>query len=257
MSDSWFVQDGYQCRIRWGHRGAAVAAERGDILVIVDVLCFSSTVVTAIQQGISVIPCASSAEAAQISATEKEVVAAVRREAAGEHDFSLSPTSFVGKTAGAVVALPSPNGATCCRIAAANPQCDILVGCLLNADAVALRVNSILRNCDTGRNVTVLACGERWEDNHAEGPLRFAVEDYIGAGAIIDKIEASRSPEAELSARSFVASRHDLNQLIWKCGSGVELRNRGYSQEVHHVSKLNLYSSTPGLVRGRFACSTC
>ena len=42
-----YSQSPYVCRVEWGLRGARETAERGDITVIVDVLSFSSTVVTA------------------------------------------------------------------------------------------------------------------------------------------------------------------------------------------------------------------
>ena len=35
------------CRLEWGWRGARLAAERGDVLAVVDVLSFSTTAVTA------------------------------------------------------------------------------------------------------------------------------------------------------------------------------------------------------------------
>jgi hypothetical protein len=40
----------YRCDHAWGRHGAREAARRGDIIVIVDVLSFSTAAVTALQQ---------------------------------------------------------------------------------------------------------------------------------------------------------------------------------------------------------------
>ena len=50
MSTYVLAQNGGSVRLEWGRRGANLAAQRGDVLVIVDVLSFSSAVVTAVQQ---------------------------------------------------------------------------------------------------------------------------------------------------------------------------------------------------------------
>ena len=112
MADPW-SQDGYRCRLEWGHRGARVAAERGDVLVVIDVLRFSTATVTAVQHGGIIYPCAWSddpeAYAARIGAE-----AAVRRRAVpGQGRFSLSPQTFTAIEPGTRVVLASPNGATC------------------------------------------------------------------------------------------------------------------------------------------------
>src|SRR5436309_15693141 len=52
-----FSQHPYRCRLEWGPEGARRGAERGDILVIVDTLSFSTTVVTAVREGGLIYPC--------------------------------------------------------------------------------------------------------------------------------------------------------------------------------------------------------
>ncbi len=47
----FYAQHSYRCRLDWGRRGTHQAAERGDILVIVDTLSFSTDVVTAVHRG--------------------------------------------------------------------------------------------------------------------------------------------------------------------------------------------------------------
>jgi 2-phosphosulfolactate phosphatase len=60
-----FAQSPYRCRLDWGRHGARAAAERQDILVIVDTLSFSTAVVTAVQRGGLVYPCAETSSLAR------------------------------------------------------------------------------------------------------------------------------------------------------------------------------------------------
>ena len=244
MADPW-SQDGYRCRLEWGHRGARVAAERGDVLVVIDVLRFSTATVTAIQHGGIIYPCAWSddpeALAARIGAT-----AAVRRRGALEQgQFSLSPLTFTSIEPGTRVVLASPNGATCSRYGRAVPH--LLVGALVNARAVSEAVANLL--ADTTLNVTVLPCGERWKEPNEDGELRFAIEDYLGAGAILSGLPTSlsRSPEALICQGAFLAARDDLAQILAESGSGRELLAMGNAEDVEHAARLDIYDTVPAM----------
>lgn len=87
---------------------------------------------------------------------------------------SLSPSSMHALAHGASVVLPSPNGSTC-AIAASEAGTAVLAGCLRNAAAVGAWADK------ADGPVTVIACGETWPD----GSLRPALEDLLGAGAIL------------------------------------------------------------------------
>ena len=52
---TWFEQDGYQVRFDWGQDGAARAGARGDVVVVVDTLRFSTTVAAHVAAGAQVI----------------------------------------------------------------------------------------------------------------------------------------------------------------------------------------------------------
>src|SRR5437588_8489514 len=52
-----YTQHPYRCRLDWGPQGVRQAAERGDILVIVDTLSFSTAAVTAVHYGGLIYPC--------------------------------------------------------------------------------------------------------------------------------------------------------------------------------------------------------
>jgi 2-phosphosulfolactate phosphatase len=242
VADPW-SQQGFRCRLEWGRRGARVAAERGDVLVVVDVLSFSTATVTAVQRGGIVYPCAWTDDPTALAASHSAEAAVNRREVPERGRFSLSPPTFLAIEPGTRVVLASPNGATCSRYGREVPK--LLVGALVNATAVAAAVAQIL--AETSLSVTVLACGERWREPNEDGELRFAIEDYLGAGAILAGLPSSfsRSPEALICENAFRASRDSLAAIFAECGSGRELREAGYPQDVEHSARLDVYDAVP------------
>jgi 2-phosphosulfolactate phosphatase len=253
----WFDQADYRVRLEWGRRGARAAAERKDVLVVVDVLSFSTAAITAAARGITIYPCATKGEAEATALRIGGETAVARPDVPDKGRFSLSPVSFADApepVASAKVALASPNGATCSRYGREVPR--LFVGALVNAAAVAVAVEKALE--ETGAAVTILACGERWTEPNEDGELRFALEDYLGAGAIISKLpsELTASPEAEAAAASFRAAAPgldastDLEDVLLGCGSGVELAAKGYRGDVLHAARLNLYSVVPTMQGG-------
>ena len=212
-----------ECHLEWGRRGAERAAARGDVLAICDVLSFSTAVVTAAMRGATVYPCANEAAALEAAARFGAEIAVRREETSTAHRFSLSPPTLLLAGPGDRIALPSPNGAACCRAGAGAPA--LLIASLLNASATAR--GAALLAARGNANITVLACGERWEDGHEEGALRFALEDYLGAGAVLAALDLSCSPEAAVCRAAFLAAAPDLRVHLHDCPSGVELRARG------------------------------
>jgi 2-phosphosulfolactate phosphatase len=126
----------------------------------------------------------------------------------------------------------------------------IICGALLNRSAVAERLGDLLLESDHA--VTVVAAGERWEDEAEEGRLRFAIEDYLGAGAIIAALGVTMTAEAELAAAAFESVAGRVAELLRECDSGRELRRKGYAADVEHAAQVDLYRSAPLLREGRF-----
>lgn len=235
-----FSQADYQCRFEWGAKGARDAAARGDMVIIVDVLSFSSTTVMACSYGAWIYPYPPNDQATKFAQSVDAVVAGKRGDGR-----SLSSLSFSEQDAGKHYVLPSPNGSNCAYIARNAPA--VFAGCFLNAEAVAqtaLKLN---------RSITVIACGEQWRDALEEdNRLRPSVEDYLGAGAIISYLQGSKSPEAKVCELAYLHSANNLETLIWECGSGLELREKGFADDVRHCTQLNLYETVPLLVNDHF-----
>jgi 2-phosphosulfolactate phosphatase len=245
MHADLFAQSPYRCRLDWGRHGARAAAERQDILVIVDTLSFSTAVVTAVQHGGLVYPCAEDEQPGALAQRIGGEVAVRRKDVPAKGRFSLSPLTYLHLAPGTRIVLASPNGATCSRYARAVPF--LFVGALVNAEAVATVVSHLLDTTD--RCATIIACGERWQPPSADGALRVALEDYLGAGAILASLRYEQSPEARVCAGAFTHSQRDLAALLWECGSGRELRRMGFPEDVRYAAQLNSYDAVP-VMRG-------
>ena len=149
-----FDQSRYQVRMEWGTSGLERVAA-SDVVVVVDVLRFSSTVARHIEAGETV---ALDAEA---------------------HALSLN---------GAAVAAR-----------AAESDAVVFLGALVNAAAVAAAVMAEQQRRAARTSILVIAAGEL-SSREPGAALRVAVEDLLGAGAIVDALGAlgidHTSPEA-------------------------------------------------------------
>jgi len=234
----YFNQQEWPIRCEWGAAGIEALAPLCDALVIVDVLSFSTSVDIAVGRGASVYPYRWRDDSAlEYAACHAAIVASPQRTAVG--GYSLSPASLQTIPAGTRLVLPSPNGATLTLATGALPT---MAGCLRNARAVALAAHRF------GSRIGVIAAGERWPD----GSLRPAVEDLIGAGAIIAHLEGTRSPEATIALRAFEQSRPNLTTVLQQCGSGQELIGRGFADDVALAGALNGSQSAPLLRDGAY-----
>jgi 2-phosphosulfolactate phosphatase len=246
-----FDQSPYACRVEWGQRGAREAAARGDITIVVDILSFSSAVVSAVHHGAVIFPYPPPLNE-QAEAYAAEVGAELllgRAEAAKLGRPSLSPVSFGPHHEGKKYVMCSLNGAVCSWTAAKVPA--LLIGSLLNASAVAEVANRL--QAERGATITVVPCGETWGDvREGENRLRPAIEDYLGAGAILSRLNGSKSPEAEVCIGAFRHAEPRLRELLWDCGSGRELRESGFEEDVAHASRVDAYPTVPMLKDGCF-----
>ena len=233
-----FDQQEFDIRCEWGEHGVAVLAPISDAVIIVDVLSFSTSVDVAVNQGAMIFPYRWRAD------TAVEYAAAVGAELAdpgrSNTTYSLSPESLLNIRKGARLVLPSPNGATLTLAAKPTP---VLTGCLRNAQAVALAASRY------GRKIAVIPAGERWKADHS---LRPAFEDLIGAGAIIDCLAGSLSPEAMSAAVIFREIKPRIGDYLRQCSSGKELIERGFVNDVILASQFNVSECAPVLVNDAY-----
>jgi len=80
--------------------------------------------------------------------------------------------------------------------------------------------------------------------------LRVALEDLMGAGAIISCLDGEWLPEAETPVASFRSAQADLLDTLRRCGSGKELIGRGFAEDVRLAGQLNVSDAARLLVDG-------
>jgi 2-phosphosulfolactate phosphatase len=218
-------QAGFDPRLEWAAEGAVLLARACPVLVVVDVLRFTTAVEVAVARGARVVP---------------------RRWPGGEASgpSSLSPVSLLGIPPGSRLELASPNGATV-SLDAADAGAVVLAGCLRNASAVAAAARRL------GGPVGVVAAGERWPD----GSLRPAVEDLVGAGAILHALGGRPSPEARAAVAAFLDAAADLPATLAGCASGRELAARGQAADLRLAAEHDVSRVVPRLRDGAFGPS--
>ncbi len=84
-------QEPFRCRLDWGFHGAARAAPRGHIVILVDTFSFSTAVTHAVSQGAIVHPCGEGEDAATTAQAVNGEVAVSGTKVPSEGKYSLSP----------------------------------------------------------------------------------------------------------------------------------------------------------------------
>lgn len=204
---SVFDQSGYQVRFEWGVAGLERLAP-ADVVVVVDVLSFSTAVIDRVAAG-ETVPLDDAA-----------------------HAVSLNGAAVAARAAGSSV---------------------VFLGALRNAKAVAAAVMAEQTRRGERTSIAIIAAGEHPVDGGSDvaSGIRFAVEDLLGAGAIIDALGAlgidHTSPEAAAACESFRGLRGAVRHLLTASGSGRELAERGRRDDVLHAAAHDAEIAVPRL----------
>lgn len=239
-------------RTEWGLAGARALTEsdaRSSLVVVIDILSFSTSVTVACEAGAGVypFPYRDPAGAARLARTMRAVLAGPR---AGE-GISLSPASLRDLDAERVV-LPSPHGSMIAHTVGGRGALTI-AGCLRNASAVAGLAAAHL-NANPAHDVVLVPAGEQWSDD----TIRPALEDQLGAGAVAARItEMLPDDVTRISAETGAAAAmwHGTSEhadLLLGSVSGRELVDSGFDEDVMIASEVDATDVVPVLLDGAF-----
>lgn len=227
-----------QIDFAWGAAGLTELLGRCDVFVILDVLCFTTSVDVAVARGAEVLPFPLGKYGAdELARSGNAVLAKPRREAAGGP--SLSPPSLRQLAPGTRLVLPSPNGSTLSAMVRGRTA---FAASLRNATAVAAAAQQV------GGKVAVIAAGEHWPG----GSLRPAIEDLLGAGAIIARLSGALSPEARAARAAYRELKDEIPATLRGCLSGLELIEAGFPDDVELAAEEDVSAVVPALQEGRY-----
>lgn len=234
------LQGRYRVRFEWGVDGVRHLAPGSDVLIVVDVLSFTTAIDVACSRDAAVFPYRVQDDTAKSFAESRGALLAGPRGT----EPSLSPSSLQSIPPRSRIVLPSVNGSSC-SVAAREFGIPVIAGSLRNAQAVS---EYVLRNVGRGV-VSVVAAGERWPS----GMIRFAVEDLIGAGAILSAFsQRLLSPEARMAVGAFEGVSSSLSHVLASSMSGQELISRGFSSDVAMAGEYNISETVPILREDAF-----
>lgn len=229
----------------------------GGIVVVIDVLRASTTIVTALANG---------AAAVRTAATREAAVAAARGETGGEvllggergglripgFDLGNSPREYArDRVAGRTIVSTTTNGTA--AIAACPRADEILVGALVNRRAAALVARGLAAAGAAPRAIHLVCAGTDGSPTE---------EDLLAAGAILDA--AGERPDEPSAARALAAFRDAagpadpdparLAAALHASRGGVNLRNIGLQDDVEVAAAIDSLPVVPRLDRagGRF-----
>jgi 2-phosphosulfolactate phosphatase len=230
-----FDQAEFDIRCEWGLQGVMTLAPISDVVIIVDVFSFTTCVEIATNQGAHIYPYRGDDATSFAQSVGAELAARW-----GGTGYSLSPHSLVSLPPGLRLVLPSPNGST---LSMSTGQTPTIAGCLRNVGAVAAAAMHY------GKRIAVIPAGERWR---ADGSLRPAYEDWLGAGAIISQLNGQLSVEARVARAAFLDAQAELGELLSVCGSAKEHSEQGLAENVALAAALNVSDCVPLLVEGAY-----
>lgn len=221
----------------WGLDGIRKLNPVTEVYIIVDVLSFSTCVDIAVSNNSIVFPYKFKDDSAEKYADSvKAVPASFDRSL---DILSLSPSSLVNIRPGTKLVLPSPNGS---ELSLSTGGITTLCACFRNAHAVAQYAMTLCGN------ISVIPAGEKWKNSS----LRFALEDYLGAGAVISFLKGNLINKAEDAMLSFKSFRNVIRKTISKSISGMELIEKGFDNDVALACEINVSSAVPLLEGGMY-----
>ncbi|MEO8718302.1 MAG: 2-phosphosulfolactate phosphatase [Burkholderiales bacterium] len=221
----------------------------GKVVVVLDILFATTTMVAALAGGATdVLPVADEAAARAAGAAQTgnsfvlagELYAETLPGFAHPAPMALLEHGVAGKT----LIYATTNGTVAMTLAAGAKR--VYCGSLLNAGAIVSHVSAAHAQ-DT---VLILCSGSGGN---------FNLEDFYGAGCLVDRFTQARGPGADLSdaARTSLAFFRNARapEVLLECRVGRMMAARGLAHEVEFACRFDAFPIVPVMTDGRLRCA--
>ena len=224
----------FNVRLEMEYRKSPVAADRGDIIVAIDVLRCSSSIVTALANGAEeVIPAISLGKARSLAKAHRAVLAGERKGIKPE-GFQLgnSPLEFKRTVVeGRTVVLTTTSGTK--AIILGKKARGMLVGSFLNLEATARLCLRLARTLRSGVSLVTAGTGGA-----------FSLEDFLCAGAISGRLmqhNAMLDDGCWASVHAWIDARSNLRSVIREGFHAKRLDSIHFSDDVNFCARTNVF----------------
>ncbi len=215
------------------------AVEKGDLVVVIDVLRCSTSIINALANGAeAVIPAETLKEAHGIRRKHPECLLAGERGGLKPRgfDFGNSPLEFQAeRIKGKTLVFTTTSGTR--ALTRSKTAKYVLVGGLLNAGAVAYKALEIAES--EGLGISLVLSGTKG---------RFSLEDFVCAGAIVESMPKERVDLSDAALAALAALRQMRGNLCENIIAGEHARNLldlGFKADVEFSCQLNLLPIVP------------
>ena len=225
--------------VEFAAKDAIRAVKRGDLIIVVDVLRCSSSIINALANGVkAVIPTETLKEAYRLREQHPDFLLVGERKGRKLKGFDLgnSPLEFVREVVDGKTAIMTTTSGTAALVRCRRAE-HVLVGAFLNAGAVAKKTAEIAQR--NKADVSFVLAGEK-------GLL--SLEDFLCAGAIASKFPTGRfsfSDEALAAVLGFERVKDALREYVSKSRHAKHLIELGFKRDVNFSCKLDHFGLVP------------
>lgn len=227
-------------RVGLSARDAAKASKRGDVIIVVDVLRCSSTIISLLDKGVEAIFIAESLRGAR--ELRKKLGDAIL---AGERgglkpkgfDFGNSPLEFPReRVKGGKVVLTTTSGTK--AISSSRGSKWVFVGAFLNAGFVSKA--ALKKAEEEGAGISIIASGRKGE---------FSLEDFLCCGLIASELssrgEVRLDDAAKAALLAWREARANLSEVIKSGDHAKRLMELGFKNDVEFCVSVNSMGIVP------------
>jgi len=221
------------------------AVKRGDVIIVVDVLRCSSSIVNALGNGAeAVIPVETLKEAYDLHERHPDFLLAGERGGRKPRGFDLgnSPLEFVREVVERRTVIVTTTSGTTALIRCRRAE-HVLVGAFLNAWALARKATEVAGG--NGVNISFVLAGEKG---------LFSLEDFLCAGAIVSRFPHSKfdlSDKALAAVLGFERTKNALSEYVRKSRHAGHLVKLGFEKDIEFSCKLDHFEIVPAYRDGR------
>ena len=231
--------------VEFAAKDASRAVKRRDLIIVVEVLRCSSSIVNAFANGVkAVIPRETLNEAFALREQHSDYLLAGERRGRKPRGFNFgnSPLDFVQEAVEGRTVIMTTTSGTRALVGCRRAE-HVLVGAFLNAEAVAKKAAEIAQRKKV--NVSFVLAGERG---------LFSLEDFLCAGAIVSKFLVAGcdlSDTALAAVLGFEWVKDALFEYVGKSRHARHLAELGFERDIEFSCRLDHFGVVPVYRDGR------